>query len=77
MKRIRVDELKVGDRIALSDGSVIVGETTVTAIEIVSDLPAYRILTLDGKRTVMQRGDDKVTVIDAKMEMKGNEENHE
>lgn len=49
MKRIRVDELKVGDR----------------------------ILTLDGKRTVMQRGDDKVTVIDAKMEMKGNEENHE
>lgn len=76
MKRIRVDELKVGDRIALSDGSAIVGETTVTAIVLMPDLPAYRILTLDGKRTVMQRGDDWVNVMDAKMEMR-KEDNHE
>lgn len=77
MKRIRVDELRIGDCIALSDGSAIVGQTVVTAIERIDpmpDLPAYLFLTLDGKRKVMQRVDDHVNIMDAKMEMRKDEE---
>lgn len=74
MKRIRVSELKVGDEIALSDGSVIVGHTTITSIIIPDNMPNHRLITLDKRRSVLQHGDDKVTVITGHMEMRKDED---
>lgn len=65
MRKVRAFELKVGDKIALSDGACIVGDTTVTAIEGADD--QHRLITLDGKRIVLQRSDDWVTIMDSRM----------